>query len=125
MRDTQIKQLAEVVLASWVDDPVKWQGYNYFFPIGVLVFSIEEDYLCDRVTFVDGKEVKSYRVNLKSKVRGEHFSLAVVFGCEDTELWYIRPFMWHKGQTLSDDIVIHPSELVEIDTTQQIIKGAK
>lgn len=119
MNEAQIKQLAEMVLTTLVDEPYKRHDYQYFYPIGVLVFTTNDDYGCNRVVFVNDVETKEYKVNLKSKYRGGHinFCLAVVFGCEDTELWYIRPFMWHKGFTYTGDYEIHPSEFVEITPT--------
>jgi len=119
MNEAQIKQLAEMVLSTRVDSPFERHGYSYFYPIGVLVFTTNDDYGCDRVVFVNEIETKEYKVDMKSKYRGGHqnMCLAVVFRCEDTELWYVRPFMWHKGMVFTGDFEIHPSELVEVHST--------
>lgn len=99
LNDFQVLKLAEKILEADYDNFVTNEE-EHIHPLGVLIFLQDCDgYECNKVLFINKKgESKEFNVNLPCRYRIRNISTALVFGIEeDSTMWYVVPYMFHKG----------------------------
>jgi hypothetical protein len=99
LNDFQVLKLAQKILESSYDGFLT-DECEHVHPLGVLIFLQDCDgYECNKILFINQRgESKEFNVNLPCYYRIRSMSTALVFEVEeDSTMWYVVPFMFHKG----------------------------